>query len=143
MIDEKNARIIEILRANARTPCTQIARDITLSEGAVRKRISALEKRGIIKKYVAVVDPKKMGYGSITILGLDVEPTALLNVANEVAKIAEAHVVYTSTGDHMIMAEIWARDGKELSEILANKIGAIEGIKRMCPAIILEKVKEE
>lgn len=143
MIDEKDRKILEILRKNARTPYTQIAKKIELSEGAVRKRVDALEKKGIIKKYVAIINPKKIGYDSITILGLDVEPTTLLHVADEVAKIKEAKNVYISTGDHMIMAEIWARNGKELSEILANKIGKIEGIKRICPAIILEKVKEE
>jgi len=41
----------------------------------------------------------------------------------------------------MIMAEIWAKDGKELSDILANKIAKIDGVKRICPAIILEKIK--
>ena len=41
----------------------------------------------------------------------------------------------------MIMTEIWARDGRELSEILFNKVGKIEGIKKVCPAIILEQLK--
>jgi Lrp/AsnC family transcriptional regulator for asnA, asnC and gidA len=50
--------------------------------------------------------------------------------------------VATSTGDHMIMAEIWASDGKELSKTLSEKIGAIEGVKKFCPSIILEKIKE-
>jgi len=143
MIDEIDKKILEILQKNARMPYTQIAKKIGLSEGAIRKRIDALEKKGIIRKYVAVVDPRKIGYNSITLLGLDTEPTKLLDVANEVAKIEEAKNVYISAGDHMIMAEIWAKDGKELSEILANKIAKIEGVKKICPAIILEKIKEE
>ena len=69
MIDAKNARIIEMLRANARIPCTQIARDIKLSEGAVRKRISALEKRGIIKKYVAKIVQHKNNTAIIEAVG--------------------------------------------------------------------------
>lgn len=141
MIDEIDVKIIELLQKNARIPYTEIAKEVGLSEGAIRKRVDALEKKGIIKKYVAVIDPRKVGYNSITILGLDAEPTKLLSVANKVAKIKEARNVYISTGDHMIMAEIWARDGRELSEILANKIGKIEGVKRICPAIILEKIK--
>ena len=142
MVDKIDEKIIEMLQKNARIPYTQIAKEVGLSEGAIRKRIDALEKKGIIKKYIAVIDPKKIGYNSITLLGLDAEPTKLLEVANEVAKIEEAKNVYLSTGDHMIMAEIWAKDGKELSDILANKIAKIEGIKRICPAIILEKIKE-
>ncbi|MBC7128586.1 MAG: Lrp/AsnC family transcriptional regulator [Thermoplasmatales archaeon] len=141
MLDEKDKKIIEILEKNARTPYTKIAKELGLSEGAIRKRVDNLEKNGIIKKYVAVVDPKKIGYNSIALLGVDVEPTKLLEVANEISKIDEAKNVSISTGDHMIMAEIWARDGRRLSELL-TRIGKIDGIKRLCPAIILEKVKE-
>ncbi|MEM1513809.1 MAG: Lrp/AsnC family transcriptional regulator [Candidatus Thermoplasmatota archaeon] len=141
MLDEKDKKIIEILEKNARTPYTKIAKELGLSEGAIRKRVDNLEKNCIIKKYVAVVDPKKLGYNSIALLGVDVEPTKLLEVANEIAKINEAKNVSISTGDHMIMAEIWARDGRKLSELL-TRIGKIDGIKRLCPAIILEKVKE-
>ena len=140
-MDEKDKKIIEILEENARTPFTQIAKEVGLSEGAVRKRVEALERKGVIKKYVAVVDPKKLGYNNVTILGLDVDPTKLLDIANEVAKIKEVKMVCLSTGDHMIMAEIWTKDGKELSELLAKKIGKIDGIKRLCPAILLEKIK--
>ncbi len=143
MLDEIDKKILEILQKNARTPYTQIAKEVGLSEGAVRKRIEALEKKGIIKRYVAVIDPRKIGYNSITLLGLDAEPTKLLEIANEISKLKEAKNVYLTTGDHMIMAEIWAKDGKELSNILANKIAKIEGVKRICPAIILEKIKEE
>jgi Lrp/AsnC family transcriptional regulator for asnA, asnC and gidA len=41
----------------------------------------------------------------------------------------------------MIMIEIWTQDGKELSKIISEKIGIIEGVKKICPAIILEKLK--
>jgi Lrp/AsnC family transcriptional regulator for asnA, asnC and gidA len=39
------------------------------------------------------------------------------------------------------MAEIWARDGDELTKIISDKIGKLPGVKKICPAIILEKVK--
>ena len=41
----------------------------------------------------------------------------------------------------MIMTEIWAKDGNELTDIIFNKIGKIKGIKKVCPAIILEQLK--
>lgn len=140
-MDEKDIKIIEILEENARVPFTTIAKKVNLSEGAVRKRVEALEREGIIRKYVAILDPKKLGYSTITILGLDVDPTKLLDVAKEIARMDEAKMVCLSTGDHMVMVEIWARDGRELSEILSNKIGKIEGVRRLCPAILLEKIK--
>lgn len=58
------------------------------------------------------------------------------------AKIEHVKNVALTTGDHMIMKEIWARDGKELTDILTKKVGKIQGVKRICPAIILERIKE-
>ena len=49
--------------------------------------------------------------------------------------------VYLTSGDHMIMTEVWAKDGEDLSDIISNKIGKIEGVTKVCPAIILEKLK--
>ncbi len=42
----------------------------------------------------------------------------------------------------MIMTEIWAKDGRELTKILSEKIGAMDGIKKIYPAMILKKFKE-
>ncbi|RLF30774.1 MAG: transcriptional regulator [Thermoplasmata archaeon] len=141
-MDQKDKRIIEILQKNARIPNTEIAKMLGISESTVRKRINDLESKGVIKKYTAIVDPSKIGYNTVTILGVDVDPTKFLDVAKELAKLPETKYVATSTGDHMIMAEIWTKDGQTLAELVSNRIGKIEGVKRICPAIILEKIKE-
>ena len=142
MIDQKDKKIIEILQKNARIPNTEIAKMLGISESTVRKRINDLESKGVIKKYTVIVDPSKIGYNTVTILGVDVDPTKFLDVAKELAKLPETKYVATSTGDHMIMAEIWTKDGQTLAELISNRIGKIEGVKRICPAIILEKIKE-
>jgi len=41
----------------------------------------------------------------------------------------------------MIMTEIWTKDEREFTKLISEKIGKIEGVKRVCPAIILEKLK--
>jgi len=140
-MDDKDLKIIEILQQNARTPYTDIAKILGVTETTVRKRISDMEKKGIIKKYTVEVDPEKLGYRTVTILGMDVEPKHLLEAAKKLAEIPETKWVATSTGDHMIMSEIWARNGEHLLQILTNKVGKIKGIKDLCPAIIMERVK--
>jgi len=141
VLDEKDRVIIETLEKNARTPFTELARILGISEAAVRKRVENLQKRGIIEKYTIKVDPSKMGYENVTILGLDVEPQHFLEATRKLAKIDEIRWLVTSTGDHMIMAEIWAKDSNELSKIITEKIGGIQGVKKICPAIILKRVK--
>ena len=141
-MDEKDRKIIEALRENSRTPFTEIAQKLGVSESTIRNRVQALENDGVIKKYTILVDPSKMGYNTVSIVGLDVEPSMFLEAAKSMAEIDEVQYVATSTGDHMIMSEIWTRDGRELSLLISEKIGKIKGVHRICPAIILEKLKE-
>jgi Lrp/AsnC family transcriptional regulator for asnA, asnC and gidA len=141
MVDELDLKILEFLQENGSLPFTEIARKLKLNESTVRKRVATLQKEGVIRKFTVIVEPSKIGFGTVAIVGVDVDPPKLLEVAEKLCKIPEAKYVATSTGDHMIMTEIWARDGKELSRIISEKIGTIEGVKKICPAILLEKLK--
>ncbi len=134
-------KILNILMKDGRKPYTEIAKELGTSESSIRKRVRKMEDEGIIKGYKVEVEPSKIGYGVVALTGFDTNPEDFLNVANNLCKFDEVKKVWTSTGDHMIMTEIWAKDGRELSEILFNKVGKIEGIKKVCPAIILEQLK--
>ncbi|XRO75043.1 HTH-type transcriptional regulator Ptr2 [Methanocaldococcus sp. 28A] len=140
-MDEKDLKIIEILMKDGRKSYTDIARELGTSESSIRKRVKKLEEEGVIKGYTAIINPSKIGYNVVALTGFDTEPDKFLSVAKELCNFEEVKKVFTSTGDHMIMAEIWAKDGKEFSDLIFNKIGKIEGIKKICPAIILEQLK--
>ena len=140
-MDQKNRKILEILSNDSRTPFTEIGKKLRLSESTIRKRIKVMEDKGVIQKYTVVIDPARVGYNTVAIVGIDVEPSRFLSVATKMTEFDEVKYVATSTGDHMIMFEIWTRDGRELSKIISDKIGKIEGINRICPSIILEKLK--
>ena len=141
MIDEKDLSIIDMLRENARIPVTEIASRLDVSESTIRKRIKALEKNGVITQYTVVVDPSKLGYNSVSMVGIDVESTHLLDVAMRMTEFPEVKFVATSTGDHMIITEIWINDSKELGRFIAKNIEKQEGVKRVSPTIILENWK--
>ena len=141
MIDKLDMEILQLLEKDASLPYTEIARRLKLNESTVRKRVAALKQKGVIRKFTVVIEPSKIGFNTVAIIGVDVDPPKLLEVAQKLCEIPETRYVATSTGDHMIMTEIWTRDGKELSKIISEKIGTIEGVKKICPAIMLEKLK--
>lgn len=135
-------KILKMLEEDGRIPFTEIAKKLKVSESTIRKRVQALQRRGVIKKFTIKIDPAKMGIKTIAFVGVDVDPTKLLEVAQKLCQFKEIKWVATSTGDHMIMTEIWTRNGKELTRLISEKIGVIEGVKKICPAIILEKLKD-
>ncbi len=140
-MDDKDWTIISMLTKDARTPLTKIAKKLGITEAAVRKRLKNLEERGVIKGYTTVVNPSMLGYNSVSLTGIDTEPDKFLDVAKKVMEFDFARNVYITSGDHMLMVEIWAKDGDELTKIISDVIGKIDGVKRVCPAIVLEKMK--
>ncbi|MEX6501293.1 Lrp/AsnC family transcriptional regulator [Pseudomonas zhanjiangensis] len=54
-MDKFDQQILALLRSDARTPVSQIAREVNLSRSAVGERIRQLEQAGIIKGYHALV----------------------------------------------------------------------------------------
>lgn len=138
-MDDKDLRIIEMLMQNARIAKTKIARTLGVTEAAVRKRISNLEKREEILGYRAIINYKKVGLNA-SITGFDVEPDRLWAIVDELKKIDEVKSLWLTTGDHTIMAEIVAKSVDDLSSI-HERLAKMEGVKRVCPSIVTDILK--
>jgi len=141
-LDEIDTRILELLEEDARRSFTEMAEKLKVSESSIRKRVSALQKEGVIKKFTIKVDHAKLGLNTVAIVGIDVDSDKMLEIAQELCDFKEVKCVATSSGDHMIMLEVWAKNGKELNNLISEKIGKIDGVRQICPALILEKLKD-
>ncbi len=140
-LDRKDLKIVEMLLEDSRTPFTRIAKELDVTEAAIRKRIKTLEEMGVILKYTIEVDSGKLGYSIVSLTGIDAEADKVIEIAEKLKDFDFTKRVFITAGDHMIMAEIWAKDKDELVKILSEEIGALEGVKGVYPAIVLEKVK--
>lgn len=140
MVRISNSELVKVLMENARIPFMEIARRLGVSEAAVRKRILKLEKEGVIKRYTVEVDPRKLGYQVDAFIGLDTKPEYYIRVLRKLRGMGKTVNLYSSSGDHMILLRCWLRDSEELAEFV-KKLEAMEGVVKVCPAIILEKIK--
>jgi Lrp/AsnC family transcriptional regulator for asnA, asnC and gidA len=141
-LDEIDTKILELLEEDARRSFTEMAEKLKVSESSIRKRVSALQKEGVIKKFTIKVDHAKLGLNTVAIVGIDVDSDKMLEIAQKLCDFKEVKCVATSSGDHMIMLEVWAKNGKELNNLISEKIGKIDGVRQICPALILEKLKD-
>ncbi|OYT31454.1 MAG: transcriptional regulator [Thermofilum sp. ex4484_79] len=138
-MDSKDIRILEMLEKDARISRTKIAEALGITETAVRKRIKKLEESGVILGYYTLINYKKIGM-VLSYTGIDVEPEKLLEIIRRLKKIKQIVSLFITSGDHDIIAEIVCKDITEIEEI-HRKISSMEGVKRICPAIVTEAVK--
>ncbi len=140
MVRFSDLDLIKILLENARMPYVKIAERLGVTETAVRKRIAKLEREKVIERYTVQVDPRKLGFEIDALIGVDTKPEHFLHVLQHLKNMSEVISLYSSSGDHMILAECWFRNSAELTEFV-KRLESLEGVTRVCPAILLEKIK--
>lgn len=134
-------RILSVLEEDAQASCAEIAERADVSKPTVRKYIDRLEERGVIVGYSAEVDPKKLSSQSIALVGMDVDSGEYVGATRELKELDEVQALYTSSGDHMLMAEVRAGDGDELGEVISEKLLAIDGVTAAHPSFLQERLK--
>ena len=141
-MDQLDNSIIQILRKNGRASFQEMAKLLNAPESTIRSRVKGLESKGAIRGYSAVVDPSKLGFGSVAMVGIDTAPERFLELANMLTEFESVKSVSTCSGDHMIMTEIWMENASQLRDFIRNKVEKIDGVTRTCPAIVMERLKE-
>jgi len=140
MVRFSDFELIKLLMKNSRTPYVKLGELLGVSETAIRKRVRKLEEEGVIRRYTIEVDPKKLGFKVNALIGLDTVPERFIAVIEELKAMEEILGLYSASGDHMILLECWFKDSDELARFV-KRLESIHGVSRICPAIILEKLK--
>lgn len=139
MVDQKDLTILEELENNARVSFTQIAQKLNVSEAAIRKRVKKLEENQVILGYKANVNYKKLGFSNKVLMGVDTTSKDYFKVLSKLKEFEIIKNLTTSSGDHMIMFEVWIKNVDELTNLL-EEINSIEGVIESCPSIIHENI---
>jgi Lrp/AsnC family transcriptional regulator for asnA, asnC and gidA len=134
-------QILSVLEDDAQASYAEIADRAGVSKPTVRKYIQKLEEEGVIVGYSADVDPKKLSGQSIALVGVDVESERYVEVTRQLKALEAIEALYTSSGDHTLMAEVRASDGDELGTIINEEINSIDGVSAAHPSFLQERLK--
>ena len=128
-MDELDRKIIQILQGNGRASNARIARDVGVSEGTVRRRLKTLVQDGYIK-VVALPDPEVLGYDTEALVGIQVDPDKIDEVATTLVELKESSWVSVTTGSFDIFCWVTLPTSEELGNFLKAVVGTIVGVRR-------------
>ena len=129
LMDELDTRIIALLQEDGRASNAGIARRVGVSEGTVRRRLKRLVQEEYIR-VVAQLDPGRMGYASEALVGVQVDPDKVDQVANDLAGLEEVSWVTVTTGAFDVFAWATLQSAEALGIFLRTKVGTILGVRR-------------
>lgn len=128
-MDDLDRQIINILEEDGRASNARIARAVGVSEGTVRRRLNRLIADTVIQ-VVALPDPRALGFESEALIGAQVDPDKVDEVADSLASLSATRWVAVTTGSFDMFAWVVLPDPEKLGQFLREKVGRIPGVRR-------------
>ncbi len=125
-LDATDQALVRLLQQDGRRPYTQLAKEVGLSEAAVRQRVQRLLDQGTMQ-IVAVTDPLQLGLARQAMIMIRVEGDVRA-VADELERIDEVDYLVLTAGSVDLIAEVVVSDDESLLELLNDKIRSVDGV---------------
>ncbi|MEM3848885.1 MAG: Lrp/AsnC family transcriptional regulator [Zestosphaera sp.] len=141
-LDELDKKILNVLQENADVTYSELGKMLGVSPSTVYMRLRKLKERGFIKRIVAEVSPELVGLNLRALIFLTIDVRKYNDIVGKLAGISNVKTVYDVTGEWALVAEVYVKDHKELSEML-DVIGSLEGVQRTSTAVVMRVIKED
>lgn len=129
IIDEKDKVILNTLQENYKISYKEIGDEAELAASTVHTRVQNMINQGIIKKLDTFVDPFKVGYNTMAIVNLAIEPIQLDEISKKLSLLDEIQLVATTAGEYNLILKIIANNEKDLWRFINENVLVLKGIK--------------
>jgi len=144
MFDNIDKQILNALQQNARMTNRELAEQLNLSTTPVYERIKKLEKKGIIRSFVALLDAKKVNRGltAITKVRLDVHSTELIEAfTKKIKTFDEVMECYHTTGDADFILKVKVSDMDGYYRFIMEKLTLTADVAHIDTSFVLNEIK--
>jgi len=143
-IDSIDKQILSILQQDAQITNVELARKIGISPPAMLERVKRLEKNGIIKRYVAIVDPSKVSKGIFALVSVSLSAHQLSSIdqfTRQIKKLDEVLECYHVAGEEDFILKIAVSSIEEYEKFILGKLTKINGVSKVNTKFVLSTVK--
>ncbi|MBQ3545957.1 MAG: Lrp/AsnC family transcriptional regulator [Lachnospiraceae bacterium] len=141
-LDALDNKILEVLKENARATFSEIGEMVGLSRVAVKNRMEAMEKNGVIQGYKAIIDPTKIPQGVQFIIDAELIPELYQDAVDVLARDRFLRQIYTVTGECRIHAIGFAPNVTTLESHVNHLFKNTKGIRRLSWNLLLTTIKD-
>ena len=143
MMDRIDQSILTNLQDNARISNVELASAVGLSPSACLRRVTLLEKAGIIDGYHAQLNAGKMGHDVLVLVQITLEGQSadmLAEFEAAAARIPQVLAVFLIAGESDYILRIAARDVGDFGRLHADHLSALPHVLRMESSFVMREV---
>jgi DNA-binding Lrp family transcriptional regulator len=137
-IRDKDAKLLDLLRGNAREPAASLARKLGIARSTLQERIARLEREGVIKGYTVKLSDEAAAKNLRAVVMIVADARQADRVTAELKKIPEVRSLAAVSGAHDMMAVVEADTAARMDAVL-DRIGKANGVARTVSSIVLSE----
>ena len=139
MMDEKDRKIISVLKENSRLPIRDIAKKTSLRPSTVHQRLEKL-KKSVIEKFTVKLKNKEVDESFIVFLMIKTSPG--IDIENKVFKSHQVKEAFGVTGEYDILLKLKFKDVMEFNDFLL-KFRKEQKVQSTLTMVATAEIKEE
>ena len=143
-LDPIALKILELLQEDAGLTSAQVAERVGLSASPCWRRIQRLEREGVIRRRVALLDPVKLGLGVVVFASVKLSAhgrQAIPEFEAAVGQYPEVMECYTVSGGVDFMLRVVTRDVHSYELFLRNHLTQLPAVAEVHSRIAITQVK--
>ncbi len=142
-IDDIDLRILDMLQRNGKLSQAKIAGAVGLTTPSVNERIKKMERHGMIKGFVALLDHEKMGLPITAYIDVELEhPRFEKSFIDDLERLLAVQECHYLAGDFAYRLKVKAANPAALADFLQQRLLAIRGVQRARTCLSLSSKKE-
>ena len=126
--DNIDLKILSELSNNSSISVPHLSKKINVNSSVVYSRIKRLVKRKLIERFTIEINSKELGYAVKSLTGINMDSKKRDNVIEELFNIREVREISEVTGRFDILVTMYAKNLKEMHQLVSGQIGKIQGI---------------
>jgi Lrp/AsnC family transcriptional regulator, leucine-responsive regulatory protein len=143
-LDATDKKLLALLQEDSTQTTKMLSAKLSLSVTAVYERVKKLEREGVIEKYVALVDRKKVNKGFVVFCHLKlIQHTKeyLTRFEKEVKQLEEVLECYHISGDYDYILKIYVENMEAYREFMVTKLTTLQHIGSTHSTFMIGEVK--
>lgn len=144
-LDKTDLQLLRVLQQNARMTTKELAHEVNLSTTPVFERLKRLERDGIIKKYIAILDAEKLNQGFTVFCQVKLKQMnrdiaqSFLDVIKDIPEVSEC---YNISGNYDYLLKVHATDMRAYQSFVINTLGGIESLGSIESTFVMDEIKQ-
>jgi Lrp/AsnC family transcriptional regulator, leucine-responsive regulatory protein len=145
LIDPTDKRILAILQQDGRRRNTELADAINMTPAPCLRRVKELEESGVIRKYVALLQPRLVGLNLTALIEVKLisqTQPRLESFERAVSKLPDVLECFLVTGDWDYVLKVVVRDLDEYQKFLVTQLTSLRDVQNLKSTIVMKSVKQ-